>query len=125
MIISAWPYILRLALATYFLSSHLPALLDGFKNVAIDKGSMFSCVEGLMPTIVAYNIWHGFFALLALAIILWRKPVSFLGLSLVILIIQLYIDFANQINSTSSVLTLISILINITLLIVYGRLRSY
>lgn len=124
MMTSAWPYILRLALSTYFLFNHLPTLLNGFKSVTLNK-SIFACTGDFIPPLVAFNLWHGAFVLLAALILLWPKPITYLALSLLILLVELYINFSMQNYDATSLLIIISILINIALLIIFSRGRRY
>lgn len=124
MITNIWPYILRTALALYFLFNHLPVLLKGYKSVA-EGASMFSCVTSYIPPIAAFTIWHGGFVLLSIMLILWPKPVAPLSISLFLLLSTAYINFVstNNINAVNNLLTLICILINIALIIIYAKNR--
>jgi hypothetical protein len=124
MITNIWPYILRLALAIYFLFEHLPILLKGYKGLA-NGTSVFECVSGYMPPIAAFTIWHGGFVLLAALIVLWPRPVTPLSISLFVLLATTYINFTDlkNISTTSNLLTLICILLNIALLIIYAKRR--
>ena len=122
---SAWPYILRLALATYFAFNHVPALMNGFKNVASGSGTLFSCASTYISPLVSYNLWHGAFVLLAALILFWPRPILFLSISLFILFAEAYISFDMNKYGPSTVLIIICTLINLALLIIYGRPRRY
>lgn len=125
MITSAWPYILRFALAAYFLFNHALPLFKGFKNVATNS-ALFECTGSLLPPLVAFNIWHGMFVFLAVMIMFWPRPVYFLAIALFVLILEAYITFGNPAlaaQNTGNLLISICILINIVLLIIYGRLK--
>ena len=124
MMTNTWPYMLRLALATYFLFNHLPALLSGFKNIMLNK-SMFMCASEFLPPIASYNIWHGGFILLAALILLWPRPIMFLSISLAILLVEAYLNLDMARYGANTILIIVSILINIALLTIYGRGRRY
>ena len=124
MITSAWPYILRLALSMYFVFNHLPALLSGLKGV-MTGGKIFACTSEFLPAVASYNLWHGSFILLAALILFWPRPVLFLSISLFVLLIEAYLNFDMNKYGPSTVLIIVSILINIALLIIYGRGRGY
>ena len=120
---SAWLYIIRFTLASYYLFNHLTPLLQGFKKIN-SNSTIFACTGDLLPPVVAFNIWNGAFVLLAALILLWPRPVTFLFISLFVLLLEAYITFgSNAIYGTTSLLLSICILINIVLLILYGRLR--
>lgn len=124
MITNIWPYILRLALGIYFISDHLPVLLKGYKSIA-NGNSMFECITGYIPPVAAFTIWHGGFVLLAGLIIFWPRPVAPLSISLFILMAITYINFSDikNIASTTNLLSLICILVNIALIIIYAKNR--
>ncbi len=122
MITSAWPYILRVALALYYVYAHLPVLLAGFKNIALQKSSLFSCVSSYIPTEVSFTLWHGAFLLLAVLIVLWPRPLVFLCISFFILLATGYIGFAGT-NNPANLLTIICLLLNLALIIIYAKRR--
>jgi hypothetical protein len=124
MMTNIWPYILRLALAIYFIFEHLSTLLKGYKGLA-NGTNIFECISGYIPPIAAFTIWHGGFVLLAALIVLWPRPVTILSISLFVLLATTYIKFTDvkHISSTSNLLTLICILLNLALLIIYAKRR--
>ena len=124
MLFSAWPYILRLALAMYFVFNHLPPILSGFKSVA-SANSMFACTGEFLPPIVSFNIWHGFFIVLSAMILLWPRPVLFLSISTFVLLAETYLDFDMSRYGSSTILSMVCTMINIVLLIIYGRPKRY
>ncbi len=124
MITSAWPYILRLALSMYFVFNHLPPILSGLKGIKLNE-SIFACTSEFLPPIASYNIWHGGFMLLAILILFWPRPVIYLSISLIVLFLETYLSFSIEKYNASTLLMLTCILINIALLIIYGKLRRY
>jgi uncharacterized membrane protein YphA (DoxX/SURF4 family) len=124
MITNIWPYILRLALGLYFIFNHLPVLLNGYKSIAAGN-TIFACASGYIPPVALFTIWHGGFILLAALIILWPRPIAPLSISLFVLFCVTYINFTDikNISSLTNLLTLICILINIALIIIYAKNR--
>jgi uncharacterized membrane protein len=124
MITNIWPYILRLALAMYFVFEHLPPLLSGYVRASLPN-SIFACTNNFLPAETTFYIWHGLFLILALLILLWPKPLVFLIISLIILFLEVYLQFETANYNASTLLILISILLNIALLIIYARRQYY
>lgn len=129
-ITSGWPYLLRLALASYFFANHFPSLfkainmLSGKSNTnSIDN--IFTCASSYVSPQISFFIWHLGFVLLGLLILFWPRPISFLSIALIILFMELYINYSKNLYGTSSLLIIISILIAIVLLIIYGMRKRY
>jgi hypothetical protein len=115
-----WAYILRLALALYFLFDHVPALIKGVNKLSLSD-TLFTCFSQYLPAQLVFNLWHGLFILLALFILFWPRPIFIFVISLLILLINLYFNFSLDNYSLFSLLIVITILINISLLIIYSR----
>ncbi|MDQ5957672.1 MAG: hypothetical protein QG614_647 [Patescibacteria group bacterium] len=125
MFTSAWPYILRFALAAYYLFNHALPLVAGFKKIGSNQ-AIFECTGSLISPVLAFNLWHGMFVFLAIMILIWPRPVYFLAISLFVLLLEAYIVFgqvASATENSTNLLISICILINIVLLILYGRLK--
>ena len=113
-----WPYLLRLAVAFYFIYPHGQALMKGTKKISM---AVFACVNEYIPTVVAFTLWHACFVLLGLLILIWPRPILPLIIAIVILGTQLYINFALQGNGSSSMLLFVLLLVTIALIIYHAR----
>lgn len=113
-----WPYLLRLAVAFYFIYPHAQSLATGVTKI---NGAVFGCINEYIPTVVSFTVWHGFFVILGLLILLLPRPRLPLLLALIILATQLYIDFSTKGNVVTEMMLLIIILVNLALIIYHSR----
>lgn len=113
-----WPYLLRLAVAFYFIYPHGQALLLGVKKVNL---AVFACLNEYIPKTIAFTLWHACFVLLGILILMWPRPIFPLIIALIILGSQLYINFALQGNAAGSMLLFILILVSLALIIYHSR----
>jgi hypothetical protein len=113
-----WPYLLRLAVSLYFIYPHSIALLQGAKKVNL---AIFSCLNEYIPTTIAFTLWHAFFVILGILILIWPRPILPLVLSLIILSSQLYINFAQHSYTVVNMLLFILVLVTLSLIIYHSR----
>ena len=113
-----WPYLLRAAVSLYFIYPNAVALLSGVKKV---KLGIFGCINEYIPMTVAFTMWHGFFVILGLLILLWPRPVFPLALALLILSSELYVNFTTMSYSPLSMLLFILVLVTLALIIYHSR----
>ena len=113
-----WPYLLRLAIALYFIYPHGQSLMIGAKKL---NNAVFACLNEYIPTVIAFTIWHSCFVILGILILVWPRPILPLIFSLVILSSQLYIDFSTQGNMIMDMLLFILILVTLALIIYHSR----
>jgi hypothetical protein len=115
---SIWPYLLRLSVALYFIYPHITAFLDGGTTL---HNSIFSCVDAFIPATVAYTLWNGFFVLLGLLVLVWPRPVLPLVIALMMLSLELYINFSTHSYAASNMLLFILVLVTLSLIIYHSR----
>ncbi|MBP6948796.1 MAG: hypothetical protein KBC41_02750 [Candidatus Pacebacteria bacterium] len=113
-----WPYLLRLAVAFYFIYPHAESLSLGVKKV---NTAVFACLNEYIPKTVAFTLWHAFFVLLGILILIWPRPILPLIVALIILSSQLYINFALQNYTTTNMLLFILVLVSLALIIYHSR----
>lgn len=113
-----WPYLLRLAVALQFIYPHGIALMQGAKKV---KLAVFACVNDYIPATIAFTLWHSFFVILGILILIWPRPILPLILALIILSSQLYINFAQHSYTVMNMLLFILILVTLALIIYHSR----
>lgn len=126
---SIWQYLLRLAVAIYFILNHIKEFGSnlGLISAAADPRSagIFKCVNAYIPSTVASGLWHASFILLGLLILLWPSPTLWLIIGLLILMAELYINYNIGVFGVSSILIIILILVSLALIIYYGRSGRY
>lgn len=113
-----WPYLLRLAVALYFIYPHGVAMLQGAKKAHL---AVFSCINEYIPATIAFTLWHTFFVILGILILIWPRPILPLILSLIILSSELYINFAQQSYTVVNMLLFILVLVTLALIIYHSR----
>jgi hypothetical protein len=113
-----WPYLLRLAVSLYFIYPHGLALLQGVKKLGT---AVFACIDEYIPQTIAFTLWHGFFVLLGVFILVWPRPVVPLILGLLILSSELYINFSMQSYSIVNMLLFVLVLVTLALIIFHSR----
>lgn len=115
-----WPFLLRLAVALYFIYPHLQALLDGVKKA---KMALFECINQSIqiPETITFTLWHSFFIVLGLLVLLWPRPILPLIVVLLILSSQLYINFSLQAVAGGSLLLFILVLVTLALIMYHAR----
>lgn len=113
-----WPYLLRLAVAFYFIYPHAQALMTGAKKVSV---AAFTCINEYIPTTIAFTIWHACFVLLGILILIWPRPILPLIAALIILSSQLYINFALHSSPVNNMLLFILLLVSLALIIYHSR----
>ena len=109
-----WPYFLKLAVAIYLIYPHGQQLMLGLKKV---KSAVFSCMNEYMPATVAFTLWHSFFIVLGILILIWPRPVLPLIAVLIVLSSELYINFSMHSYTSSNMLLFILILVTLALII--------
>jgi hypothetical protein len=113
-----WPYFLRLAIALNFIYPHGVEMLHGVKKAHL---AVFACVNEYIPATVAFTLWHSFFVLLGILILIWPRPILPLLVTLIILGSQLYINFAQQSYTIENMLLFILVLVTLALIIYHAR----
>lgn len=113
-----WPYLLRLAVAFYFIYPHGQALMAGVKKMGV---AAFACINQYIPSTIAFTIWHACFVLLGILILIWPRPILPLILALIILASQLYINFAIHSSPVDNMLIFILLLVSLALIIYHSR----
>lgn len=119
---SIWPYLLRLAVALYFIYPNATDLLLGVKKV---KSAVFGCINEYIPQTIAFTLWHGFFILLGVLILIWPRPILPLIVALLILSSELYINFSMHSYSIVNMLLFILVLVTLALIIYHARPVRY
>jgi hypothetical protein len=115
-----WPYLLRLAVALYFIFPHAQALASGVKKA---KMALFECINQSIqiPDTITFTLFHSFFILLGIVILIWPRPILPLVLVLLILSSELYINFSMQSYTSANMLLFILILVTLALIIYNAR----
>jgi hypothetical protein len=113
-----WPYLLRLAVAFYFIYPHAQNLMIGVKKVNM---AVFACINEYIPQTIAFTLWHSFFVLLGILILIWPRPIFPLLIALIIISSQLYINFAVQGYAANSMMLFILLLVSLALIIYHSR----
>jgi hypothetical protein len=113
-----WPYLIRLAISFYFIYPHAQSLLNGISKF---EKAIFSCVNDYVPMTIAFTLWHAFFVLLGMLILVWPQPILPLMVALVILTTQLYINFATYSYTVTNMLLFVLVLITLALIIYHSR----
>jgi len=115
-----WPYLLRLAVALYFIYPHAQALGEGAKKANM---ALFECINQSIQIseVVTFTIWHSFFIILGLLILVWPRPILPLIVVLLMLSIELYINFSMQNYTSSNMLLFVLILVTLALIIFNSR----
>lgn len=115
-----WPYLLRLAVALYFIYPHAQALTEGAKKA---KMALFECINQSIqiPETITFTIWHSFFVLLGVLILIWPRPVLPLIFVLIILSSELYINFSMHSYTSANMLIFVLILVTLALIIYNSR----
>ena len=126
---SVWQYLLRLAIAIYFILNHVKEFAANLGLIhaanSVKVSGVFSCVNAYIPATVASSLWHAFFILLGLLILLWPNPTLWLIIGLLVLMSELYINYSAAVFGASSILIIILILVSLALIIYYGRSGRY
>lgn len=113
-----WPYLLRLAIAFYFIYPHAQALGRGVKKMSV---AVFACVNEYIPATIAFSIWHTLFVFLGILILIWPSPILPLVVALLVLSSQLYINFAQHSYTAENMLLFILVLVTLALIIYHSR----
>lgn len=113
-----WPYLLRLAVALYFIYPHGVNMLNGAKKANL---AIFGCINEYIPATIAFTLWNGFFVILGILILIWPRPILPLILSLIILSTELYINFAQHSYTVVNMLLFILLLVTLALIIYHSR----
>ena len=113
-----WPYLLRLAVALHFIYPHISSLLQGVGKV---KLAVFACIDEYIPATIAFALWHGFFVILGILILIWPRPIMPLILALVVLSSQLYINFAQHSYTVVNMMLFMLVLVTLALIIYHSR----
>lgn len=113
-----WPYLLRLAVSLYFIYPHGISLLQGVKKT---KLAIFACVNEYIPATIAFTIWHSFFVIIGILILIWPRPILPLIIALIVLSSELYINFAQHSYTVVNMLLFILLLVTLALIIYHSR----
>lgn len=115
-----WPYLLRLAVALYFIYPHAQALSGGVKKA---KMALFECLNQSIQIsqTITFTLWHSFFIFLGVLILVWPRPILPLIGVLIILASTLYINFSMQSYTSTNMLIFVLILVTLALIIYHSR----
>jgi hypothetical protein len=115
-----WPYLLRLAVSLYFIYPHAQALAQGVKKTRM---ALFECLNQSIQVseTVTFTIWHSFFILLGILILIWPRPILPLIVVLLILSTELYINFSMQSYTSTNMLLFVLVLVTLALIIYHSR----
>lgn len=115
-----WPYLLRLAVALYFIYPHVQALMKGVKKARM---ALFECINQSIQVseTITFTIWHSFFIMLGILILIWPRPILPLVVVLLILSSQLYINFSMQSYTSTNMLLFVLVLVTLALIIYHSR----
>ena len=115
-----WPYLLRLAVSLYFIYPHVQSLMLGVKKANM---ALFACINESIKIsqTITFTLWHSFFVLLGVLILIWPRPIFPLILALLILSSQLYINFSMHSYSVTNMLLFILVLVTLALIIYHSR----
>lgn len=113
-----WPYLLRLAVALYFIYPHTQELLLTAKKANI---AVFSCINDYIPATIAFTLWHTFYVLLGILILIWPRPILPLLVAFIIISTQLYINFSLENYVVSNMFLFILMLVTLALIIYHAR----
>lgn len=115
-----WPYLLRLAVALYFIYPHAQALSLGVKKARM---ALFECINQSMQLseTVTFTLWHSFFIFLGILILVWPRPILPLIVVLLILSASLYINFSVGAYAGTNMLLFVLILVTLALIIYHSR----
>lgn len=118
MVFNIWPYLLRLAVAFYFIYPHGSSLLSGAEKLGT---ALFACINEYIPQTVAFTMWHAFFVLLGILILIWPRPILPLLVALVIISTELYINFSLHSYTAANMLLFVLLLVILALIIYHSR----
>lgn len=118
MMFNIWPYLLRLAVALYFIYPHIQSVISGAEKT---KLAVFACINEYIPQTIAFTLWHSFFVILGILILIWPRPILPLIVALIILSTQLYINFAQHSYTIVNMLLFILVLVTLSLIIYHSR----
>lgn len=121
MLARMWPFLLRVAIGVYFIAPHITPFLDSVmasSSLVVEPG-LYSCLDAYMPVEIAFSMYHGFFVILGLLIIGLMRSVFPAVVALAVIGLSLYIDFAKEGYSASTLLLFILMLVT-TSVIMYS-----
>lgn len=115
-----WPYLLRLAVALYFIYPHAQALMKGVKKARM---ALFECINQSIQISesITFTLWHSFFIVLGILILIWPRPILPLILVLVLLSSELYINFSMHSYTSTNMLLFVLVLVTLALIIYHSR----
>lgn len=112
-----WPYLLRFAVALYFIYPHVTALLNTAKKMQL---AVFSCINEYIPATIAFTLWHALYIILGILILIWPRPVLPLIVALIIIASQLYINFSLHNYTATNMFLFILMLVTLALIIYHA-----
>lgn len=115
-----WPYLLRLSISLYFILPHTQALMLGAKKA---KMAFFECINQSIQIsqTITFTLWHSFFILLGILILIWPRPILPLMIALLIFSSQIYINFSMHSYTIENMLLFILMLVTLALMIYHAR----
>lgn len=116
--LNLWPYLLRLAVASYFIYPHGISLWNGAQKLSF---TVFGCINQYIPQTVAFTVWHGLFVVLGLLVLLLPRPILPLMIALTSLSIEIYVNFMKVSYTPLTMLLFVLILVTVSLIIYYSR----
>lgn len=108
-----WPLLLRIAVGMYFIYPNLMKFTLGLDDLS---NSLFGCIDKYIPVTIAFSVYYGFFIIVGALVIALIRSIFPLAIALVVLSIQLYINFTMQSYTPLSMLLFILILVTLSLI---------
>lgn len=93
-------------------------MMLGVKKV---KLAVFGCINEYIPATVAFTLWHSFFIILGVLILIWPRPILPLIVVLLLLSSELYINFSMHSYTGANMLIFVLILVTLALIIFHSR----
>lgn len=114
MLARLWPLLLRIAIGMYFIYPNLLKLIEGGELL---KTSVFGCIGQYIPATATFTAYYGFLVLVGVLTIALIRSVFPLALALLVLSVQLYINFTAFSYTPLTMLLFILILVTLALII--------
>lgn len=114
MLARLWPLLLRIAVGMYFIYPNINKLIEGADTV---KMGFFGCINQYIPVSVAFTTYYGFLIVVGALTIGLIRSIFPLVLALLVLSVQLYINFSIASYTPLTMLLFILILVTLALII--------
>jgi hypothetical protein len=87
------------------------------------KTALFECLyqSVQIPMAVTFTLWHSFFLIIGILILIWPRPILPLIVVLIVLCSELYINFSLHNPTGSTMLLFVLVLVTLALIIYHSR----